>query len=254
MLKNRIPVLMLFIVMAILLSCGPVFAADTIEQLQDRILDKQAKVQQDIRDLTIATETHALQGPARSMLTASVRNIIKGNKIRTQRDTFQPEQGKENHMIAVCNGEQVWVVIPGEFKVQIPIESIDKKSGFYFWWLPSFSQAKLVGVEKLLDRELLVIEFNKKPQEQGLHKVWVDKDTLALIKAERITSTGNVMVSVFSRFKTLAPGYEIAHKGSTFINDQLFDRYKVTSLEINTGVSDDIFESTSFTEPERTME
>ena len=254
MLKNRTCAVISFLLMAALLSTGPAFAADNIEALQNQIIEQQDRVRQDIRDLSVATETRALQGPSRSKVTSSVNNVIKGNKIRTERNTFYYEQGKEEHMVAVCNGEEVWVVIPGEFKVQIPIETIDKKSGFYYWWLPSFNAAKIVDVEKLLDRDLLVIEFNKKPQEKGLHKIWVDKNTLALIKAERVTASGDLLVSVFSDFKTLAPGYEIALKGSSFINDQLYDRYKVTSLKINSGVADDIFESTNFTEQERKIE
>lgn len=248
-------VLIPLLLLAVFLSAGPVFATEDIAQLQALIQEKQAQVQQEIRDLTVATETTALHGPAASNLTASVRNVLKGNKIRTERHMFQTEQQKEENMIAVCNGAEVWVVLPGELKVQLPIESIDqdKRAGFYYWWLPSFKGAKVIGTEKLLGRELLVIGFEKQPKEKGLHKVWVDKNTLALIKLERVTASGDVMASVFSGFKTIVPGYEVAYKGSTFVNDVLFDRYKVTSLEINTGVSDDVFESANFSEPVRTI-
>ncbi|MEA2022010.1 MAG: outer membrane lipoprotein-sorting protein [Candidatus Caldatribacteriota bacterium] len=90
-------------------------------------------------------------------------------------------------------------------------------------------------------RECYLLELEIE-RESPYKRIWVDKDMLFLVQAEGDSSDGNNVRTTFSDFRKAKDSWELPYKIEVFINGEQTMTVLTKSLEINKGLSDDLFD------------
>ena len=108
------------------------------------------------------------------------------------------------------------------------------------WWELISEKTKIVGTEQVGGRECYVVEI--KEEESPFTRMWLDKENLVLIKGEYKEAEGEITLWVYSDFKKIKDNWEIPYKIQMYVDGNLAGSLLVKSLEINKGLSDDLFD------------
>ena len=98
-----------------------------------------------------------------------------------------------------------------------------------------------MGSEKVNGRDCFVVEVEEK-EEFPFTRLWLDKKNLTMVKGESQASTGGKAVVLYSDFRKIKGDWEMAYKTQFFEDSRLVYTSVVKSLEINKGLSDDLFD------------
>jgi outer membrane lipoprotein-sorting protein len=218
-------------------------AAEWADILKD-IKAKYAPYKQAIKDMTMEQEMKATT--PQGEMTSLTKVYRKGEKFRIESTTKMPsmpqmpKEMQEMKSITINDGKDIWMISPFSGKQKIPAEQKTQRPVSDWWDLIS-DKAKLVGSENVGGRDSYVIEFVEQ-KDFPYTKVWLDKKSLVLTKAESKPATGETTQIVFSDFKKVKD-WETPYKTEVIVGGKPMSVIVVKSLEVNKGLSDDLFDA-----------
>ncbi|MCK4245124.1 MAG: hypothetical protein KAX20_05810, partial [Candidatus Omnitrophica bacterium] len=202
---------------------------------------KYVKFEKEVKDITILQEIKATapQGEA----TSEMKILKKGKKFRME--ITLPTSGIPAGMagmktIIIFDGKDTWMISPFTGKKKLSEEE-EKEYQKVDWWDWVSEKAKIVGTEKVGERECYVVEVEEEKR-VPFTKVWVDKKGLLLVKAEGGGPVKKKMGYLFSDFRKIENGWELPYRIDISIDGSPLYASFVKSLEINSGLSDDLFD------------
>lgn len=203
---------------------------------------KYAEFDKEVKDMAIVQESTMVTPEGK--VTSEMKLFSKGKKFRMETKTQMPESspgmgGMETIMI--YDGKDMWMISPFMGKKKLPEEKEKEHQAEKNWWGMVSEKAKIVGTEKVGNRECYVVEIKEK-KESHFDKVWLDKKNLVLTKAESKGAKGKAIISLYSDFRKIKGDWEMPYKTEIYEGNKLMSTTLVKSLKINKGLSDDLFD------------
>nr|QNO54699.1 hypothetical protein PDBAIGND_00004 [Methanosarcinales archaeon ANME-1 ERB7] len=203
---------------------------------------------QDFKDMSIVFDAK-IYTPEGEML-SEMKLFLKGEKSRSEIVMQIPEaagmpEGMGSMLVVVIfDGQDTWMISPFVGKNKLTDEQAEEQMHYQTgmnWWKFISDKTKYVGIEKIGGREcyLLELEIERK---SPYKKIWVDKDRLFLVQAEGDNIDGENVRTTFSDFRKTKSSWELPYKIEVFINEVQTMTVLTKSLEINKGLSDDLFD------------
>lgn len=199
---------------------------------------KYAEFEKEIKDMTIVRETKMTipQGE----MTSGTKILKKGKKFRMEITSQIPGLSGGIKTIIISDGKETWMISPMTGKRKLSAEEEKEHQTARYWWEVISEKAKIVGTEKVGNRDFYVVEI-KEGKKFLFTKVWIDKKNLVVVKAESKRPKGETMFWVFSDFRKIKKDYEMPYKTEIYVEGKLMSTTLVKSIEINKGLSDDLF-------------
>ncbi len=197
-----------------------------------------------VADLTMTMET-SIPSSAGSMTTTGTL-YRKGDRFRMEATIGSMGDASVDSALAglttivISDGADAWIVAPMAGASKISLDEGLKYRGQ--WTCEDFIpvDAEIVGSEKIGDRMCYVLAVIDPRATAG--KLWIDQKSGVLVKLEGKPSEGETMSAVFSEFEPVAGLGEIAHRTDMYSGSDLISTTIVSSIEVNKGLSDDLFD------------
>lgn len=207
---------------------------------------RSARFEEAVRDMSIVQETVTLT--PRGRVVSEGKMLKKGEKFRVETSVKMPPSAGgppgsgAGQTIVLYDGQETWMISPLTGKRKIPADQAPQYHLERHWVDSVASGARLVGTEKVGLRECYLIEVE--PQNQRpFTKLWLDKKSLVRVKAEGRGPQGQKVQWLYSDFRKVEGDWEVPYKTEMFVEGQLVSSTLVKSLQINQGLSDDLFEA-----------
>ncbi|MDZ7271467.1 MAG: outer membrane lipoprotein-sorting protein [candidate division KSB1 bacterium] len=205
---------------------------------------RHAKFRAEVRDMTMqqVMENVTDRGKMSSQMTV----YLKGDKTRADVQTDlgpgAPANMRSMQTVVIGDGTYYWLVSPMMGTQKLPQEEGEKYRSNWEWWDRMTTEVRVVGEEKVNGRTCHVVE-GKSKQGSPFSKLWIDKQTFLLVKAEGTAgATAERMSILCSDFHTVHRDFEIPYRTDVFVGGKLSSTTRVTSVKVNTGLADDLFD------------
>lgn len=193
---------------------------------------KYSKFEKAVKDMIILLEIKRLVGDRE--MTSQMRVIKKGKKYRTE-TTMMGMQ-----IITIYDGKDTWMISPMTGKKRL---SPEERKGYQTaeeWFNRISERAKIIGTERIKGQQAYVIQVEE--PEAPFIKLWVDKKRLVMLKAISRGPQGQEAVILCSDYRKIKNGWEMPYKTEVYRDDKLITSFTVKSIEINKGISDELFD------------
>jgi outer membrane lipoprotein-sorting protein len=234
---------------AALLACGalaPASArAETWAELSKKMHDECATLAKGVQDMTITMEMRVPSSDC-AITTESVL-YRKGARYRVEATLGGTgDAGVDSGLadlttIVIGNGSDAWVIAPMVGTSKIPLEEGRKYRGEWMCsdYLPI--DAEIVGSDTAGGRACYVLSVLDAGSD--IARLWLDRKSYALVKLQGKPSEGETMTAIFSDFETVPGLGELPHRSDVYSGPDLISTVIVKSIEVNTGLSDDLFDA-----------
>jgi len=205
---------------------------------------KYAKFENEVKDMTIVQETKVIT-PEGEMV-SEIKMLKKGEKFRMETRMQAPETPEMPEGMAgmetviIYDGKDTWMISPFLGKKKLSGEEEKQYRRERDWWKLVSEKAKIVGTEKVGERECYVVEMEEE-KEFPFTRLWLDKKNLDLTKGESKGPKRETIVWINSDFTKIKGDWEMPYKTEIYADGKLMSTSLVKTLEINTGLSDDLF-------------
>ena len=239
---NRKGVIVLVMALvSLMLGVSEGFAADWLDIL-GKMKAKYAEFEKEAKDMTILQEIKA--AAPQEEVTSEMKILKKGRKFRIETSLATsgiPAGMEEMKAIIISDGKDSWMISPFTGKKKISEEE-EKRYQKVDWWNWFSEKAKIVGTEKVGERECYVVEVEE-GERVPFTKVWIDKKELLLVKGEaEVPVIKKKMGYLFSDFRKIEGGWELPYRIEISTDGSPLYASFIKSLEINKGLSDDLFD------------
>jgi len=233
-------------VMVLLLACVlPVSSSgspETWADLSKRMNEKCVKFDTSIRDMMLMME---MSNPSSDGAFAT-RSVLyqKGKQFRAEISLEEMEGGSagtdDMKTIVIDDGTNVWIVDPEMGKSQIPASEGGKYRGQWYCgdYIPA--SAAIIGSETIGTRNCYVLAVDD--EQSDCAKLWIDRESFDLMKLEGKPVEGETTVVLFSDLRKVADGIELPYKTEIFSGTDLISVVVITSVEVNQGLADELFD------------
>ena len=206
---------------------------------------RNVKFEEDIADLTMTGQL-AQEAPQGTM-NLDMKIPTKGRKVRAEMVIPQmpgmPDGMAGAEIITIYDGTDTWMIHPMMGKTKSPgSESQNPLTQERDWWKSVSDKTVLLDKESVGGRDCHVIDFSA-DDEAPLDKIWLDTEELLMIQAEVSAPNGKMMRILLSDFRPLEGEWKMPYKTEVFQNDKLMATMTMTSVDVNTGLSDDLFDA-----------
>ncbi len=232
----------LLLVVALLFTFVAVVNGDWASILKE-LKSRYDNYQKEIKDITILRE--AVTKTERGEITSQSKTYKKGEKYRHEMTIEMPEmpEGMEGmQTIVIYDGKDAWMISPFTGKVKLPKDeekNYRRPEGQEDWWSWLSEEGKLTGSETVEGHECWVVQFE--PEKAPFTMLWLDKKTLLAVKAEFKGEKGSGVVK-FSDYRKIVGESKYPYRMEIYMDDEPVSRMVVKSIEINQGLSDDLFD------------
>ena len=229
------------ILISLVFGTGQGIAADWQDVLREAKA-KYATFEKEIKDMNIVQETKTVL-PEAGEISFEAKVFEKGNKFRIEATMQMPNMPKEMGgipTVIICDGKDTWMISSMMGKKKLTDEESKQYQTRRNWWVFLPEEAQIVGIEKIGSLECYVVEIKEK-NISPFTKVWMDKENLVLIRAEIKSEKEETMLMEFSDFRKIKGNWEMPYKTEMYLNKKLMSTTIVRSIEINKGLSDDLF-------------
>ena len=217
-------------------------------ELDDIVMEaksKRERFEDDIADLTMTAQL-AQEAP-QGTVNLDMKILTKGRKVRTEMVIPQmpgmPDGMAGAEMITIYDGTDTWMIHPMTGKTKSPgSESQNPLTQERDWWKSVSDKTVLLDKESVGGRDCHVIDFSA-DDEAPLDKIWLDTEELLMIQAEVSAPNGKMMRILMSDFQPLQGEWKIPYKTEVFEGEKIGATISVTSVDVNTGLSDDLFDA-----------
>jgi len=238
-------VITLTVFLAALSLVGQGHAADWSSVLRE-VRAKYARYEKEVRDMTTVSEGEMILTEEEKSISYS-KSLKKGKKFRTESTTQMPqssglpERMRESEAVMIYDGNDMWIISSSSGKRKMPAEAVDGFRMTWDWYEYLSENAEVVGTERIGERECYVVVVDEEGG-PGFSKLWLDRKNLVLVRGEVDTGDGRKMLFVFSDFSKITGDFEMPYKTEMYFEDKLVSTTIIKSLDINTGISDDLFD------------
>jgi len=241
--KKALVMVSLVTLVGLVLGANPGFTAD-FSSILEEVRAKYAKFEEEIKDMTIVQEMKMVTEEGE--VTEEMKMFKKGKKFRIEtimQIPEVPEMPEEMALtqIIIYDGKDTWMISSFLGKQKLPYEEGKEYQMGMDWWEFISEKTKVVGTEKVGERECYVVDVEEE-EEPSFTRLWLDKENLALIKGESKEPEGETMVWIYSDFRKIKGDFEIPYKTEMYVDGKLMGTLLIKSLEINKGLSDDLFD------------
>jgi outer membrane lipoprotein-sorting protein len=204
----------------------------------------QAKIDKEVKDMTVVQETDLTQ----EKMTTKMKMLKKGQKFRLEHKMQMPQEGEmpegmgmaEMEFVIIYDGKDVWHISPFMGKRKLPKEEAKQYREENEWW-DWLKEGAVVGSERASGRDCYVVDVQE-GEDVPFTRLWLDKKSFNIVKGEMKTPTGEKMLMINSDFKKIKGDLEMSHKTEVYMEGTLISTTVMKSLEINKGLSDDLFD------------
>ena len=235
---------LLMALLSLVLAAGQGFTTDVSSILKEAEA-KYAKFEEEIKDMTIVQEIKTVTSEGE--ITSEMKMLKKGKKFRIETTIEVPESSETPEgmggieTIIIYDGEDTWMISPFMGKKKLSGDEEKQYQRERNWWELVSEKAEIVGTEKVGKRVCYVVEI-KEEEEFPFTKVWLDKTDLVLIKSESKKPEEKTVLLVHSDFRKIKGDWEMPYKSKIYVDGEPTTTFVVKSLEINKGLSDDLFD------------
>jgi len=216
--------------------------AQDLSTLVKQAREMQAKFEKEVKDMTVVQEMVTTD----AKMTSQTKMLKKGKKFRLEMKMQMPEEAEmpegmgEMETVVIYDGKDVWHISPFMGKRKLPKEEAKQYQEENEWW-DWLKEGAVVGSEKIGGRDCYVVEVEDE-EEFPFSRFWLDKKSLNIVKGESDAPSGEKMVGINSDFRKIKGDLEMPHKTEVYMEGRLISTTVVKSLEINKGLSDDLFD------------
>jgi outer membrane lipoprotein-sorting protein len=231
----------ILIITAVFFSASNCFSSDW-KKILNKINLKYQKFENEIKDMTVTQET--ITRTPEGQINSEVNSTRKGNMFRVDTSIQIPEAAKEMggvETIIIYDGKDAWMILSLVEVMKLNDVKAMQHQMNWNWWKYIPKDAKIVGVEKVENRDCYVIDIERESK-YPFARIWLDKEKLFLIKGVSKGTEGKTMRFVHSDFKKLNGGWEIPCKTEMYVEDRLVSIAIVKSVHINSGITDSFFD------------
>jgi outer membrane lipoprotein-sorting protein len=143
----------------------------------------------------------------------------------------------EMKMIVVSDGKEAWMFSPFTGKRKLPESETRQHNIDTDCWDFTEANSRIVSSEMAQGKDCYVISLNK---DSVQHMLWMDKSSLTVLQGVSFSGADSVRW-VLSDFRPVIGDYQHPHKVEMFDGDQLINSMTVESIQVNSGLSDDLF-------------
>ena len=204
----------------------------------EEIKAKYVNFEKEVKDITILQEIKA--SAPQGEITSEMKILKKGKKFRMEIILPTSEIPAGMKIIIISDGKDSWLISPFMGKQKLSEEEEKEYQGID-WWDWFSEKVKIVGTEKVAEQECYVVEIEEE-RRVPFTKVWVDKKGLLLIKAEDEGPAKKKIGYLFSDFRKIEGGWELPYRIEISTDGSPLYASFIKSLEINKGLSDDLFD------------
>jgi outer membrane lipoprotein-sorting protein len=221
--------------------------AQDISELAQKFQDRYGKLEKQIKDMTMVQEMTMVSKDGN--IVSDVTYNYKGDKFRmdTKTNTGQ-EKAMNMETTILFDGTDMWMIAPfmGKKKISDKDQVKYQKDKSWQWWADLAKNGKIIGEEKIGERDCYIIEYvsEKKEEQRPFDKIWIDKDALVQVKAEVTVEKKKKAIALYSDFRKVPGNWELPYKTELFYekDKQPISTIIVKSIDINKGVDDALFE------------
>ncbi|MEW6265089.1 MAG: hypothetical protein AB1641_18590 [Thermodesulfobacteriota bacterium] len=217
----------------------------------NNIKAQQERFAREVQDLTVIQE---VEQTGEAGIKGRVTLLRSGNKVRLEASTPAPgagPSGPEFTAYFLYDGQASWLIAPVTGKKKYGDGERLPYDGRLFWWEADIKLVKVVGAEKIGDREAVVIEIQG--ERLSFSRLWVDRRSLAQIKALGQDRDGRPIELVFSDFHEVG-GFEMPYRTEMKTGGLTSAVIQIESVTINLGLSPDLFDPEKIPVPGPTAE
>ena len=232
----------LLIVLCLFLT-GNVFAL-TWDELKAKIEKKYAGFSDEVKDMEILMETESKA--MKEMAPSEIKMFKKGDKFRMEAKISMPEgtgmsaEMGEMKNIVIFDGEDLWTINNFTGKQKLPSDDNVGTRDQLNWWEDLPEKGKIVGSEKIGERDCYIVETWNEVNKDNTIQGWVEKNTLLLIKMKSKSSKNKTFTVINSNFQDVK-GWKLPYTKEVFTDGELMAKTTITSFDINKGLSDNLF-------------
>jgi outer membrane lipoprotein-sorting protein len=235
-----------FLRIALLSLLPTLLVATAIGEQTDPVLkqatERCSKFKADVHDMHMVQVMQTYMPDGQMTLEQTV--YTKGDKSRVEMKlplgdaTGDSTQAMET--IMVNDGTNAWMFSPFGGKQQLSPEEAERNEPSRNCWGYFPDNARVTGDEQAQGRDCYVVEMD----DEGAHtKLWLDKKNFMSVQGETRDSTGEGNFHwKHSDFHPIQGDWEYPFMTEMYDGDTLAATLKVTSLEVNQGLSDDLFD------------
>jgi outer membrane lipoprotein-sorting protein len=215
--------------------------ADVSKKLMDRCV----KFEKEVKDMTADVEmnVNSPEGPAlMGMKTYMKGDLFRGDiEVKKIPGSEGMPAGMEGMTMAVIgDGKQFWMVSSMTGKQLLPEEEAGKYN--MRWrcseYLPRVGE--IVGSETVNGRDCHVVATMEVTVEMA--KIWLDKETLDLVKAEAKPEDQDLTVMFFKDYKKVIGDFRYPFVTEIHQNGELISTITVKTVEVNKDLADALFD------------
>jgi outer membrane lipoprotein-sorting protein len=219
---------------------GNVFAL-TWDELKVKIEAKYEGFYTEIKDMEMImeSETKGMEDAGPS----EVKMFKKGEKYRMETKMNMPEgSGMPADMksIIIFDGKDLWTINQFTGKQKLPADASAAGKDQMNWWKDMPSKGKIVGSEKIGDKDCYIVETWDEKNKDNKIRGWIDKASLLLIQMEFKGGEGETFKIVNSNFKKVRK-WQMPYTTEVFAGGERMSKSTIKTLNINKGLSDDLF-------------
>jgi len=206
---------------------------------------KSERFEKEIMDMTMAAQL--AQETPQGAMSLDMKILTKGRRVRTEMVMPQtpgmPEGMAGAQMITIYDGTDTWMIHPAMGKMKTPgSQSPNPLMQERDWWKSVSDKTVLSGKESVGGRDCHVIDFSADESTQ-IKKLWLDSEDLMMVQVELPIPTGQSVRVLLSDFRPLQGEWKVPYKTEVFQNENIAATMTITSVEVNTGLSDDLFDA-----------
>lgn len=235
------------ILLSLVLGMNIAYAADW-NSIHEKIKAKYADFDKQFQDMALVEEV-TMVGAAGQMMPTTSKSFHKGKKIRTESSMIHipnmPEGMGDMQSITIDDGLDVWMISSFGGKHKLSGKELQQHRMHDSLRNLFPDKGTIIATEVVDGRECYVVEFDKDyATGRGYSKVWLDTVDLIPVKGEgKDDSNGDQTMILWSDFKKIKDSDRMMpHTTQIFLNGRLMLKTTIKSIEVNRGISDDLFD------------
>jgi hypothetical protein len=234
------------------------------ERSNDPLLERAKRQYDEFRDRAgdMSTRTVMVTESGFGEVTTTTIVYLKGDRSRVEKsmssaaggETFgqsAPGSGSAKETIYIRDGEDVWLVAPGQAKRKLGNVEVSAYSTEHDIWLRIPENARITGQEELGGRNCSVVDVRLRAGEKPV-KIWLDSEALVIVGGEG-HYRGGWSKWIHSDFREVE-GRLLPHSTEFFVNDESVGVALVEEIDVDADLSDGLFDSEQLLSgPDRAM-
>lgn len=226
----------LVIALGLCLISGSLYAVELSSVLKD-VEAKYARFEQEIQDMTILQDMRMIVSGGE--MTQAIKLQNKGKKFRMESKMEGAGMPDIGETITIHDGVDTWMISPFTGKQKISGLGGNQNQMQTNWWDYISENSTITGSEEVSGRECHVISVSGNAP---FDKLWLDKNSFVMVKAE-FGGAGGTMLLVYSDFRKIKGEWEMPYKTEMYQDGKLFSTSVTSSIEINRGLPDELFDA-----------